>query len=141
VSAEKIVLAAHGSRSPEANASVVELARTLGERLDARVFAAFLEMAEPTILEAMRMAASHQARRIVVVPFFLAPGMHVRRDLLRIVEQSRRELGVPIVVAEFFGSHAQIPELLFDITRAALGHAGGAGGPLRGPDDLRTRQE
>ncbi len=87
------------------------------------------------------MAASHQARRIVVVPFFLAPGMHVRRDLRRIVEQSRRELGVPIVVAEFFGSHAQIPELLVDITRAALGHAGGAGGPLRGPDDLRTRQE
>ncbi len=115
-----LILAAHGSRSVEANAAIVQLARGLGDRLAVPVRPAFLEMAEPTITEAIAAASSAGAQRIVIVPFFLAPGMHVQRDLQRIVEQSRRDLGVPIAVADFFGAHPGIPDLLSDIARAAL---------------------
>lgn len=127
MSAAQIILAAHGSRSSEANASIGELARGLGERMGLVVSPAYLEMAEPTIPEAIRAAALAGARRIVIVPFFLAPGMHVRRDLVAILDGARRELGIPIVLADFFGAHPDVPRLLADIARAAVERSGDAG--------------
>ncbi len=116
---EAIVLAGHGSRSDEANASLVALARTLGDELGVPVFAAYLEMAEPTIPAALRAARDAGAERLVLLPFFLSPGMHVRRDLEEIAEAARADLGVPIDVTEFLGAHPAIPRLLADIARAA----------------------
>jgi sirohydrochlorin ferrochelatase len=118
---EAIVLAGHGSRSDEANASLLALARTLGDELGVPVFAGYLEMAEPTIPAALRAARDAGAERLVLLPFFLSPGMHVRRDLEEIAEASRAELGVPIDVADFLGAHPAIPRLLADIARAACG--------------------
>ena len=142
MSVAKIILAAHGSRSLEANAAIAELARGLGQRLDVQVYPAYLEMAEPTITSAVREAASDGARRIVIVPFFLAPGMHVQRDLARIVEQARRELGVPIVIADFFGSHPSVPELLTDIASAALARPPDPGLESgESLDDFRTQED
>ena len=120
MSVVRVILAAHGSRSDEANTSIAELARGLGERLELSVSAAYLEMAEPTIPAAIGASAQAGATRIVIVPFFLAPGMHVRRDLVAILESARREYGIPIELADFFGSHPGIPQLLVDIAQAAV---------------------
>ena len=120
VSAVRVILVAHGSRSGEANASIAELARGLGERLGLPVSPAYLELAEPTIPAAIRASALAQPSRIVIVPFFLAPGMHVRRDLVAILDAARREYGIPIELADFFGAHPGVPRLLVDITQAAV---------------------
>jgi sirohydrochlorin ferrochelatase len=116
-----VVLAGHGSRSAEANASLVVLARGLAADVGVQVVAAYLEMAEPSIPVALREAADAGARRIVLVPYFLSPGMHVRRDLTEIVATARQELGIPIEIADFFGSHPEVPRLLAALTRSALG--------------------
>ncbi len=123
----RVILAAHGSRSDEANASIAELARGLGDRLGLPVSAAYLEMAEPTIPGAIRSSAAAGASRIVLVPFFLAPGMHVRRDLVAILDGARREYGIPIELADFFGSHPGVPQLLVDIAEAAVARSNGGG--------------
>ena len=127
MSAAQIVLAAHGSRSDEANASIGELARGLSERIGLVVLPAYLEMAEPTIPDAIRASALAGARRIVIVPFFLAPGMHVRRDLVAILDGARRELGIPIVLADFFGAHPGVPGLLADVAQAAVERSSDSG--------------
>ncbi len=115
-----IVLAGHGSRAQEANAALGVLAHTLANDLGVRAYPAYLEMTEPAIPDALRRARADGADRIVVVPYFLSPGMHVRRDLVGIVDAARVELGITIELADFLGAHPDVPRLLGDLARATL---------------------
>jgi sirohydrochlorin cobaltochelatase len=117
---DAIVLAGHGSRSAEANDAVVVLARSLASQLGIPVYPGFLEMSSPAIPDAFRAAHAAGATRIVLLPYFLLPGMHVRRDLTELADAGRAELGVPIEIAGFLGTHAEIPRLLGDLSREAL---------------------
>ena len=126
-SGDVVILAGHGSRSPEANAALVALAHALEADVRVPVTAAFLEMAEPAIPAAMRAARDAGATRIVVVPYFLSPGMHVTRDLRAIASDARTALEIPIEIADFLGAHPDVPRLLGDLSRAALGTAVAAG--------------
>jgi sirohydrochlorin ferrochelatase len=117
---EALVLVGHGSRALEANAALGELARTLARETGTPTFPGYLEMTEPTIPDALRAAAAAGARRIVVVPYFLSPGMHVKRDLTEIVAAARADLGVAIEISDFLGAHPEVPRLLADLASAAL---------------------
>jgi cobalamin biosynthesis Co2+ chelatase CbiK len=80
-SATALLLIAHGSRRPEANADlhhVAEAMRRGGEHQ--AVEAAFLELAEPGIDEAAARCAGASSR-VVLLPYFLSAGVHVRCDL------------------------------------------------------------
>ena len=46
--------------------------------------------------------------------------MHVRRDIVEIVNAARAELGISIKLSDFLGSHPREPRLLADVARAAL---------------------
>ena len=77
-----LVVIAHGSQHAEANDDLHELTQSL--RATGRypvVEAAFLELAEPTIDEAARRCVAQGADRVILVPYFLSAGVHVRRDL------------------------------------------------------------
>jgi sirohydrochlorin ferrochelatase len=115
-----LVLVGHGSRAPEANAALADLARTLARDTGVPTFPGYLEMTEPTIPDALRTAAASGAGRIVVVPYFLSPGMHVRRDLTDIVAAARAELDVTIEISDFLGAHPEVPRLLAELARNAL---------------------
>ena len=88
-----IVLFAHGSRDPGWAAPFERLAVRVRERRpDARVALAYLELTPPTLEDAVATLVADGAREIAVVPVFLAPGGHVRRDLPAIVETLRARL-------------------------------------------------
>ena len=85
---DAIVLFAHGSRDPGWTEPFERLAaRVRAERPDARVALAYLEITPPTLEDAVAALVAGGAREIAVVPVFLAPGGHVRRDLPLIVER------------------------------------------------------
>jgi sirohydrochlorin cobaltochelatase len=87
---DAILLFAHGSRDPGWAAPFERLAaRVRGERPDARVAIAYLEITPPTLENAVATLVAEGAREIAVVPVFLAPGGHVRRDLPLAVEALR----------------------------------------------------
>ncbi len=116
-----MVLAGHGSRSADANRSLRALAATLETRLGYRVVAAYLEMAEPSIPTTILGCVLGGAQHIVIVPYFLHPGMHVSRDIVEIVDAARSaHPRVTFTVAAFFGSHPRIGDVLADLTRDAL---------------------
>jgi sirohydrochlorin ferrochelatase len=117
---DALVLVGHGSRAPEANAALVDLAHTLARDTGVPTIAGYLEMTEPTIPGALRAAAASGARRIVVVPYFLSPGMHVNRDLTEIVAAARAELDVAIEISDFLGAHPEVPRLLAELAGNAL---------------------
>mgnify|MGYP002038302208 CR=1 FL=1 len=54
------------------------------------ILPAFLELAEPKILQQVQCAVEQGAKHIALFPYFLAPGRHLVEDLPAILEQCQR---------------------------------------------------
>jgi sirohydrochlorin ferrochelatase len=89
------VIVAHGSREAHSNkmflATVRRLTPLLSRGADkALIIGCFLEMARPTIPEALEQAVKQGARDIVVTPLLLFPGRHALEDIPAIVRETAR---------------------------------------------------
>ena len=109
-----VIVFAHGSRIESANEAVravaADLARASG---NAEVMAAFLELGQPSLEGAAHQFAAGGADRIVILPYFLTLGLHMDRDLPRIVEQiTQAHPGVDVVVAPPLDGHPALVEIL-----------------------------
>jgi len=83
-----ILLIAHGSRRPEANADLARLADMLRPRLSGQdVEIAYLELARPSIPEGLQRCYSQGAREIRMLPWFLSAGSHVTDDLTQFQQE------------------------------------------------------
>ena len=89
---EGLIVFAHGSRVAEANEAVERVARAAAEKGGFEAWEpAFLELAEPDLATAVGMLYDRGVRRIIVAPYFLVMGVHLKRDLPRLIEQAARE--------------------------------------------------
>jgi sirohydrochlorin ferrochelatase len=105
----------HGSRAGEANESLVEVAALVRSRVGEGIVVAHahMELAAPTVPEAIAALVAANAKEIVVVPYFLAPGRHSREDIPRLVaEAGAAHHGVLFVVADPLGPHSLLAELV-----------------------------
>jgi sirohydrochlorin ferrochelatase len=120
-----ILLIAHGSREPEANADVVHVADEIRRSGPYKVVeAAFLEQAPPNIDDGAARCVRAGATSIVMAPYFLSAGIHVTRDL-REAHQRLQALypDVEIRLAEPFGRHEQLTEIVLQRAREAEGNS------------------
>lgn len=116
-----LLLIAHGSREPDANDdlhSVAEQVRRQGRYEVVEV--AFLELSEPGIDAAADRCVEQGAERVVLLPYFLSAGVHVRRDLT----EARRRLAerfphVHFALAEPLGRHPLLIEVVMQRAREA----------------------
>jgi len=108
-----LLLIAHGSRRPEANADLEYVAAAMRKRgRYGIVQVAYLELAEPSIAEGGRRCVELGARSVTLLPYFLSPGVHARDDM----QEARRLLAqhypdVRFRLAEPLGRHP----LLLDV--------------------------
>ena len=111
---EAVLLVGHGSRRERSNEQVRELAAALESRLGLPVDAGFLELAEPSISDAIDgLAASHT--RITVVQLSLFAASHVKNDVPLAVEQARADRPeTTIHNGAHLGVHPAIVDLLED---------------------------
>jgi sirohydrochlorin ferrochelatase len=109
-----LLLIAHGSRQPEANDDLHDLAarlRTTGRY--ALVEPAFLELAAPTIDEAARRCVEQGAGRVILLPYFLSAGVHVQRDLQGYRDRLAAAYpAVAFALAEPLGRHPLLTEVV-----------------------------
>ncbi len=115
-----ILLFAHGSRVEEANHGVHELARKVQESGGiSYVRAAFLEMAQPDLHAAVAEAVRAGIERIIVIPYFLTLGVHLRRDLPELLAR-QKELypTLEVEAGEPLEGHPLLPSLIVDRIRA-----------------------
>jgi sirohydrochlorin ferrochelatase len=113
-------LIAHGSRQPEANADLDHVAEAMRRRGYAIVVSSFLELAEPAIEEGGARCVAEGARSVVMVPYFLSAGVHVRRDLT--AARNRLAARFPDAVfrlAEPLGRHPLLLDVLEERVREA----------------------
>ena len=77
-----ILLIAHGSRQPSANDDLHAMAARLSASGEHPIVeACFLELAEPDIPTGGGRCVARGANRVLMVPYFLSAGVHLRRDL------------------------------------------------------------
>jgi sirohydrochlorin ferrochelatase len=109
-----LLLIAHGSRQAEANDDLVWLAGELAAGGAYRaVVASYLELAEPSIEEGARRCVATGARRVILAPYFLSAGVHVRRDLESQRDAlARRYAEVVFLLAAPLGRHALLVEVV-----------------------------
>jgi sirohydrochlorin ferrochelatase len=116
-----ILLIAHGSREGDANADLHHVVAALRLRdSTAIVEACFLELAEPDIDGGAARCISQGAGRVVLLPYFLSAGVHVRRDLTE--AHSRLTEQFPTVqfrLAEPLGRHPLLVDVVADRAREA----------------------
>ena len=87
-----IVLFGHGSRVDDANQGVRELALRIQNAGPYHyVRAAFLEPAQPDLNAAVAEAAEAGLRRVIIIPFFLTMGIHLRRDLPNLIAPMKQK--------------------------------------------------
>ncbi|WP_456371796.1 sirohydrochlorin nickelochelatase [Methanocaldococcus sp.] len=79
---EALVLVGHGSRLPYSKELLVKLAEKIKEKnIFPIVEIGLMEFNEPTIPQAVKKAIERGAKKIIVVPVFLAHGIHTTRDI------------------------------------------------------------
>ncbi len=86
---DHILLIGHGSPDPRGNAEYLDCARLLAERLDAPVRSCFLELAEPSIEEGIRLCVEAGAQQIAVLPLFLGAAGHQKNDVPVLINEAR----------------------------------------------------
>lgn len=125
----------HGSRKAESNDALFEFAalyRQITKR--ALVEVAHMEIAEPTIEQAVGKCVAAGARRVIIAPYFLSRGRHVQQDIPELVQAAAAAYpGVECVVAEPIGIDILMAQLIDNRvaaaeagTKAAAGKAGAA---------------
>jgi sirohydrochlorin ferrochelatase len=109
-----LLLIAHGSRRAEANADLEFVAAELRARgRYGIVRVSYLELAEPGIEAGGIQCVEAGATDVILLPYFLSPGVHVVEDLTEARDKLRgRFPRVRFVLAEPLGRHPLLIDVL-----------------------------
>jgi sirohydrochlorin cobaltochelatase len=109
----------------DANGNVVKLARLLWEgRREGLVETCFWVVTGPGVPEGLRRCLALGARRVIVVPYLLFPGLLLSGLAAMIAEQQALLPGVEIVMAPPLGAHpAKVALVLERVAESAAGEA------------------
>lgn len=111
-----IIVFAHGSRIEPANEAVRTVAANLATAGNfLYVEAAFLELGQPPLVGAVTILLSKGVTRILVIPYFLTLGMHLERDLPRLIDAiAQAHPGLAISVTPPLDGHPALLQALLD---------------------------
>jgi sirohydrochlorin ferrochelatase len=118
-----LLLVAHGSRRAEANADLEFVAAALRERgRYPVVYVSYLELAEPNIEGGGALCVEAGATDVILLPYFLSPGVHVVEDLTAARDTLRARFPhVRFVLAEPLGRHSSLVDVVEQRARESLG--------------------
>jgi sirohydrochlorin ferrochelatase len=116
----------HGSSVESANDAVRAMAAELARRAGYEaVETAFLESGQPDLRGAVDRLAGSGIEHVIVIPYFLTLGMHLQRDLPRLVEELRLvHPGMRIEVTPPLDGHPALMDALLARAAAAEGSLG-----------------
>ncbi len=122
-----LILIGHGSKMPQNRENLEKLADVLRKRAKFTIVEiAFMIRNTPTVPEAIDSLAKKGVSKIVLVPAFLAPGVHTTQDIPELIsvkekEPQLKQRGIELIYAEPLGSDERIAEILEEKALKALG--------------------
>ncbi len=118
-----ILLLAHGSRAMDANGALFRVADDL--RFNGQfelVECAFLELTQPDIRTGLDNCRSAGVRRVIIIPYFLHLGRHVKEDLPGIINAwCELNPGISVTIGSHLGYSPKLTELVKERIGQALG--------------------
>ncbi len=126
-----VIVVGHGSRLPETREVYEHTAKLAGEILGMPTRAAYMKHWKPSIYEAVTQAIEEGYKRIVVVPLFLLPGLHVSEDIPIILglkegttEESDKIVNAPedveIIYTPHIGADRRLAEIVAERVKSSL---------------------
>lgn len=111
-----ILLMAHGSRVAEANQAAYEIAEMIRASSEFEIVeVAFREMHPPNIQEAIDRCVAQGAARILLMPYFLFVGAHVREDLpAEMTVAQARYPQIEFAMGNHLGAHRKLAEIVIE---------------------------
>jgi len=122
-----LILIGHGSKMPHNRENLEKLADILRQRSKFTIIQiAFMIRDTPTIAQAIDSIAQSGVSKIVLVPAFLAPGVHTTQEIPELIDVKEKEpllkeRGIKLVYGEPLGSDERIAEILEEKALKALG--------------------
>ncbi|MFQ6051311.1 MAG: CbiX/SirB N-terminal domain-containing protein [Candidatus Hydrothermarchaeota archaeon] len=122
---EGIVIVAHGSRVPESKNVYEEIAKKVRNKINAEVEIGYMTHLKPTPVEAINSLVERGFKKIVVIPLFISPGIHVIEDIPNLIGISDEEkLKLPGDVEIYYerniGDDDRLVEILVDRAKEGL---------------------
>ncbi|WP_456474182.1 CbiX/SirB N-terminal domain-containing protein [Candidatus Pyrohabitans sp.] len=127
-----IVIVGHGSRLPETRGIYETIAGIAQARSGYEVRVGYMKHHSPNLVEAVQGMIDEGFKRIVVVPLFIVPGLHVRDDIPILLGNKAGEVpefgyarvnapdDVEILYAEAIGSDPRLAEVVLDRVNKVL---------------------
>ncbi|MCX8150704.1 MAG: sirohydrochlorin nickelochelatase [Candidatus Bathyarchaeota archaeon] len=122
-----LVIIGHGSKLPHNRENLEKLADILRQRSQFKtVEIAFMVRNTPTIPEAIEVIAKRGVKKIVLVPAFLAAGVHTTQEIPELIGMKDKELqltakGVQLIYGEPLGSDERIADIIAEKAFKAMG--------------------
>jgi len=116
-----LVVIAHGSRKQSSNQEVENLCSMMNDLHHSfdLIRAAFLELADPQLPEIIGNLAQEGAQEIRVLPYFLAAGVHVSKDLPKLLDDAEaRYPNISFHLLPHLGSHPSMANWLLEFAKA-----------------------
>lgn len=111
-----LIIVAHGSRRASSNDEVMRLGQKVKDakaKEFALVLTSFLEFANPSLEESILESIEKGVGEVVILPYFLASGNHVTRDIPEIIQKVQTSHpDVTLTLKEHLGSAAGMVQLL-----------------------------
>jgi precorrin-8X/cobalt-precorrin-8 methylmutase len=126
-----LILIGHGSKLPHNRENLEKLAEILRKRSRFKIVEiSFMVRNRPTIPEAIESIAKQGATKIVLIPAFLAPGVHTEQEIPEVIGLKGKEpllkaQGIEIVYGEPLGADERIAEIIEEKALLALGQDDG----------------
>lgn len=110
-----VILIGHGSRSAEAKQVFEQIVDSLKKETADPVEGCSMELSPPYLPDAVEKLISRGVTEIVVLPFFLFNGVHIRQDIPDLIlEEKKNNPGVKFFLAKPIEYDPQLIKILTD---------------------------
>lgn len=119
MSATSLLIVAHGSRRPQSNTEVKQLTQIIREKACSKYLSishAFLELADPSISDAIDQCVEQGAKEVLLLPYFLSAGRHVQQDIPEEVAKKQAQYPqLKIQIATYLGASDAIADIMLSL--------------------------
>lgn len=110
-----ILLVGHGSRSQDAKEIFNKVVEGLRKKTDVPVESCYMEISDPKIRDVIGKMYNDGVRDMIVLPYFLFKGIHIKEDIPRILTEMKSKWeGLKITLAQPIEYHDLILEILLE---------------------------
>jgi len=110
---KRIILMGHGSRSSETKQELERIVDRLKSKYHySHVDICFFSIGSPTLPEILQKCAAENATEVIVIPFFLLMGMHIRVDIPKLIKEESHKYPSMTITC---GHHMGFDELIVDL--------------------------